>query len=49
MQCMERFKGREACHSVDRMRAAHRIVKAARRRGDNALELDAWDHFIAAM
>jgi hypothetical protein len=35
--------------SLDRMRAAHRIVRAARKHGDKALELDAWDAFIAAM
>jgi hypothetical protein len=34
---------------LDRMRASHRIVKAARRHGDRDLELDAWDHFVAAM
>jgi hypothetical protein len=28
-------------HSVDRMRAAHHIVKVARRRSDTPLELDA--------
>ena len=35
--------------AVDRMRAAHRIVKAARGHGDTWLELDAWQHFIDAM
>jgi hypothetical protein len=34
--------------AVDRMRAAHRIARAARRYGDKALELDAWDHLMAA-
>lgn len=34
---------------VDRMKMAHRIVRAARVRGNPMLELDAWDHFIAAM
>jgi hypothetical protein len=31
------------------MRGAHRIVKAARGRGDTWLEIDAWQHFIDAM
>jgi hypothetical protein len=32
-----------------RLRTAHHIVKAARRYGDTMLELDAWDHFVAAL
>jgi hypothetical protein len=36
-------------HAFDRMATAHRIVKAARRFGDSALELNAWSAFIAAM
>ena len=32
-----------------RLRTAHRIVLAARKRGDTMLELDAWDHFVAAL
>jgi hypothetical protein len=33
-------------HAVDRLRTAHGIVKAARGRGDGALEIHAWDHFL---
>jgi AP2 domain len=35
-------------HSFDRMRAAQRVIKASRRFDDRALELDAWEHLIAA-
>jgi hypothetical protein len=31
------------------MRAAQRIVKAARSSGHTIFELDAWDHFLEAM
>ncbi len=36
-------------HTFDRIRAAHRVVKESRRFGGGELELDAWDHFVAAM
>ena len=35
--------------SLPPARTAHLIVKAARRYGDTMLELDAWDHFVAAL
>ena len=35
-------------HSLDRMLTARKIIKASRRFGDLALELDAWDAYIAA-
>jgi hypothetical protein len=36
-------------HSLDWMRAAQSVIRTSRRRDDGALELRAWDHFIAAL
>jgi len=36
-------------HSFDRLRTAHRIVRAARSRGDATMELAAWEHFCVAL
>jgi hypothetical protein len=36
-------------HSAQRMAIAHQIVRNARRRSDERLEIRAWEHFIDAM